>query len=177
MTKEKNFVITESDFVRLIAERDQLYKMLGSLIVMFKQEDKLKKHHRPYLHVRAEMDKMCDGYLHFLSALQERVNGDNYPVTVLEDGGDCPCCCGCAEQTDISENAASTNTIICDLIDDLIVLRDFMEVQEGFMKLLGAGIEVDEQVAKFEGAMHREMDEMIDRWEQMIYGHYRHESE
>lgn len=172
MTHNKKYVITEPELCRLIAERDRLYKMLGSLIVMFKQEDKLKKHHRPYLHVRAEMDRMCDGYLHFLSELQERVNGNDYPVSVLEDCKDKSCACSKGS----SEKKASESTVICDLIDDLLVLVECMEVQEGFMKLLGAGICVDEQVAKFGNEVHREMDEMLERWKQMIFGHYCHES-
>ena len=150
MNGNKKFVITETEFCKLIAEKDQLYKMLSNLVVMFKHEEKLKKHHRPYLHVRAEMDKMCDGYLKFLADMQERIKSDDYPVTVLEDGKDCSYECVDIETDDGNEIIEVANI----LVDDLITLVEY--------------VDLGEVPAKFNRFVNEEFDEMMERWDKML---------
>lgn len=164
MTENKKFVITETEFCKLIAEREQLYKMLSNFVVMFKHEEKLKKHHRPYLHVRAEMDKMCDGYLKFLADMQVRIKSDDYPVTVLEDGKDCSYECVDIETDDGNEIIEVANI----LVGDLITLVEFVDVLRHMIALLESGVDLGEVPAKFNRFLNEEFDEMMERWDKML---------
>ena len=67
---EKHVIIPENELATLVHDRTELAAMLSNLIAMWKYEEKLKQHHRPYLHVRKEMGKFCDTYLQQLSEMK-----------------------------------------------------------------------------------------------------------
>lgn len=164
MPQGNKVTVSTSELFALVNERNNLYKMLGSLIVMFKHEDKLKRHHRPYLHVRTEIDKMCDGYLKYLSELTNR---DNKEIHVFSQDGN-PC-----------EPAMTKGEIIgCvdELVGDLITLLEYIEILRNFVNLLESGIEMEEVTAKFNRFLTVELDEMMERWEKHI-SECDHESE
>lgn len=149
MIENKKFVITESDLCKLISERNQLQRMLGNLIVMFKHEDKLKRHHRPYLHVRTEIDKVCDGYLKYLSEISRQ---DDLKL-------------------DISSDRNSNTVHECkpdELVGDLVTLLEYIEILRNFIGLLESGIEMEEVTEKFNRYLNAELDEMTERWEKHL---------
>ena len=66
-TAEKVVTIPQTEFAVIIRDKAETATMLSNLIVMWKHEEKLKQHHRPYLHVRKETERMCDHYWKRLS--------------------------------------------------------------------------------------------------------------
>ena len=55
---EKYVTIPETKLAEFIYDRAELATMLCNLIVIWKHEEKLKQHHRPYLYVRKETEKL-----------------------------------------------------------------------------------------------------------------------
>lgn len=167
---EKYVTISETKLAELIYDRAELATMLSNLIVMWKHEEKLKQHHRPYLYVRKETEKLCDTYLKFLSEVTERM-GRNLNIYSAD--------CRTAEQTkepEVSVNRGEIIKVVDALAGDLVTLMEYMDVQRNFIRLLESGIEMEEVTAKFDRFLLSELDEMMERWEKYMTEHS-HESE
>ena len=167
---EKYVTVSEKELGELIYDRTELATMLCNLIVMWKHEEKLKQHHRPYLHVRKETEKLCDTYLKFLSEVTERM-GRSLRI--------CTADCQTAEQRkepEASVNRAEIIQMVDALAGDLVTLMEYMDVQRNFIRLLESGIEMEEVTAKFDRFLLTELDEMMERWEKYMTEHS-HESE
>lgn len=167
---EKYVTIPENKLGELIYDRTELATMLCNLIVMWKQEEKLKQHHRPYLHVRKETEKLCDTYLKFLSEVTEHMSSGLHI---------CYTDCRTAEQTkepEVSVNRGEIIKAVDALAGDLVTLMEYMDVQRNFIRLLESGIEMEEVTAKFDRFLLTELDEMMERWEKYMTEHS-HESE
>lgn len=167
---EKIVTIPENELAALVHDRTELATMLSNLIVMWKHEEKLKQHHRPYLYVRKETEKLCDTYLKHLSEVTERM-GSGLHICYAD--------CRTAEQT--KEPKASVNRgeiikVVDALAGDLVTLMEYMDVQRNFIRLLESGIEMEEVTAKFDRFLLTELDEMMERWEKYMTEHS-HESE
>ena len=167
---EKCVTIPENELAELIHDRTELATMLSNLIVMWKHEEKLKQHHRPYLHVRKETEKHCDTYLKHLSEVTERM-GSGLHI--------CSADCRTARQTkepEASVNRGEIIKMVDALVGDLVTLMEYMDVQRNFIRLLESGIEMEEVTAKFDRFLLTELDEMMERWEKHMTEHS-HESE
>jgi len=167
---EKYVTVPENKLGELIYDRTELATMLCNLIVMWKQEEKLQQHHRPYLHVRKETEKLCDTYLKFLSEVTERM-GSGLHI--------CSADCRTAEQTkepEASVNRGEIIKVVDALAGDLVTLMEYMDVQRNFIRLLESGIEMEEVTAKFDRFLTAELDEMMERWDKYMTEHS-HESE
>lgn len=167
---EKYVTIPETKLAELIYDRAELATMLSNLIVMWKHEEKLKQHHRPYLYVRKETEKLCDTYLKHLSEVTERM-GSGLHICYAD--------CRTAEQTkepEASVNRGEIIKVVDALAGDLVTLMEYMDVQRNFIRLLESGIEMEEVTAKFDRFLLTELDEMMERWEKYMTEHS-HESE
>ena len=167
---EKCVTIPENELAELIHDRTELATMLSNLIVMWKHEEKLKQHHRPYLHVRKETEKLCDTYLKHLSEVTERM-GSGLHI--------CSADCRTARQTkepEASVNRGEIMKMVDTLAGDLVTLMEYLDVQRNFIRLLESGIEMEEVTAKFDRFLLAELDEMMERWEKYMTEHS-HESE
>jgi len=167
---EKIVTIPENELATLVHDRTELATMLSNLIVMWKHEEKLKQHHRPYLYVRKETEKLCDTYLKHLSKVTERM-GNGLHICYTD--------CRTAEQTKepgVSVNREEIIKVVDALAGDLVTLMEYMDVQRNFIRLLESGIEMDEVTAKFDRFLLSELDEMMERWEKYMTEHS-HESE
>ena len=167
---EKCVTIPENELAELIHDRTELATMLSNLIVMWKHEEKLKQHHRPYLHVRKETEKLCDTYLKHLSEVTERM-GSGLHI--------CSADCRTARQTkepEASVNRGEIIKMVDTLAGDLMTLMEYLDVQRNFIRLLESGIEMEEVTAKFDRFLLAELDEMMERWEKYMTEHS-HESE
>ncbi len=167
---EKCVTIPEKELAELIHDRTELATMLCNLIVMWKHEEKLKQHHRPYLYVRKETEKLCDTYLKYLTEVTERM-GRSLPI----------CSADCRTAGQIKEPEASVNRgeiikMVDTLAGDLVTLMEYLDVQRNFIRLLESGIEMEEVTAKFDRFLLTELDEMMERWEKYMTEHS-HESE
>lgn len=167
---EKYVTIPENELAVLVHDRTELATMLSNLIVMWKHEEKLKQHHRPYLYVRKETEKLCDTYLKFLSEVTERM-GRSLNIYSAD--------CRTAELTkepEVSVNRGEIIKMVDALAGDLVTLMEYMDVQRNFIRLLESGIEMEEVTAKFDRFLLTELDEMMERWEKYMTEH-NHESE
>ena len=167
---EKYVTIPENELAALVHDRTELATMLSNLIVMWKHEEKLKQHHRPYLYVRKETEKICDTYLKHLSEVTERM-GSGLHICYAD--------CRTAEPTKEPETSVNRGEIIKAvdaLAGDLVTLMEYMDVQRNFIRLLESGIEMEEVTAKFDRFLLSELDEMMERWEKYMTEHS-HESE
>ena len=167
---EKYVTIPETKLAELIYDRAELATMLSNLIVMWKHEEKLKQHHRPYLYVRKETEKLCDTYLIFLSEVTERM-GRNLNIYSAD--------CQTAEQTKEPEalvNRAEIIKMVDALVGDLLTLMEYMDVLRNFISLLESGIKMEEVTAKFDRFLTTELNEMMERWDKYMTEHS-HESE
>ena len=167
---EKCVTIPENELAELIHDRTELATMLSNLIVMWKHKEKLKQHHRPYLHVRKETEKLCDTYLKHLSEVTERM-GSGLHI--------CSADCRTARQTkepEASVNRGEIIKMVDTLAGDLVTLMEYLDVQRNFIRLLESGIEMEEVTAKFDRFLLTELDEMMERWEKYMTEHS-HESE
>ena len=167
---ERIVTIPENELAELIHDRTELATMLSNLIVMWKHEEKLKQHHRPYLHVRKETEKLCDTYMRHLSEVTERM-GSGLHICYAD--------CRTAEQTkepEVSVNRGEIIKVVDALAGDLVTLMEYLDVQRNFIRLLESGIEMEEVTAKFVRFLLAELDEMMERWEKYMTEHS-HESE
>lgn len=167
---ETAVMIPKAELAAIVRDRSELATMLGSLIVMWKHEEKLKQHHRPYLHVRKETEKLCNTYLKHLSEVTERM-GNGLHI--------CSADCRAAEQTkepEASVNRGEIIKMVDALVGDLVTLMEYMDVQRNFIRLLESGIEMEEVTAKFDRFLLTELNEMMERWDKYMTEHS-HESE
>lgn len=167
---EKYVTIPENELAALVHDRSELATMLSNLIVMWKHEEKLKQHHRPYLYVRKETEKLCDTYLKHLSKVTERMSGGLHICSA-----DCQIA-GQLKEPEASVNQEEIIQMIDTLTGDLVTLMEYMDVQRNFIRLLESGIEMEEVTAKFDRFLLTELDEMMGRWEKYMTEHS-HESE
>ena len=167
---EKYVTIPENELAALVHDRSELATMLSNLIVMWKHEEKLKQHHRPYLYVRKETEKLCDTYLKHLSKVTERMSGGLHIRPA-----DCQTA-GQLKEPEASVNQEEIIQMIDTLTGDLVTLMEYMDVQRNFIRLLESGIEMEEVTAKFDRFLLTELDEMMGRWEKYMTEHS-HESE
>jgi len=167
---EKYVTVSENELGELIYDRTELATMLCNLIVMWKQEEKLKQHHRPYLHVRKETEKLCDTYLKFLSEVTERM-GRSLRICSADYRT-----AGQTKESEASVNQGEIIKMVDTLAGDLVTLMEYLDVQRNFIRLLESGIEMEEVTAKFDRFLLAELDEMMERWEKYMTEHS-HESE
>ncbi len=144
MTDHKT--VNEATFDTLVHDRDELCAMLGSLIVMWKREEKLKNHHRPYLHIRRETEKMCNAYLLRLAEISERAKTKllhNDKETALQKG-------------------------VSELVGDLVTLAEYIGILQNIIRLLVSGVDMESVSEKFNRFLDGELHSMMAQWERYI---------
>lgn len=163
--ESKKLLIPTSELYSLVEERNTFYSMLSNIIVLFKQEDKLKKHHRPYLHVRDEIDKLCDEALQYIGKMRKQTKLHEIHVS------DAMCeHCVCENAGKSAADRGEVIEIVDTLVGDLISLVEYVDVLRHMMYLLAAGVELGEATDKFNRFLNEEFDEMMERWEKTITG-------
>lgn len=144
MTDHKT--VNEATFDTLVHDRAELCAMLGSLIVMWKREEKLKNHHRPYLHIRRETEKMCNAYLLRLAEISERAKAEplhNGKETALQKG-------------------------VSELVGDLVTLAEYIGILQNIIRLLVSGVDMESVSEKFNRFLDGELHSMMAQWERYI---------
>lgn len=144
MTDHKT--VNEATFDTLVHDRAELCAMLGSLIVMWKREEKLKNHHRPYLHIRRETEKMCNAYLLRLAEISERAEAEplhNGKETALQKG-------------------------VSELVGDLVTLVEYIGILQNIIRLLVSGVDMESVSEKFNRFLDGELHSMMAQWERYI---------
>lgn len=134
-------------FDTLVHDRAELCAMLGSLIAMWKREEKLKNHHRPYLHIRRETEKLCNAYLLRLAEITKRT-GASPPL--YSNGKP-------VLQKDVSE-----------LVGDLVTLAEYIGILQNIIRLFVSGVDMESVSKKFNRFLDGELHSMMVRWERYI---------
>ncbi len=148
--------VRRDDLLSVAADMKKLCDMLTVLIALIQKEEKLKQHHRPYLHLRREMLGICENNLRTMTEIKVRTSSSM-----------CGCsfeCCldGCdteAQKTD------TENTAFYDMLDDLLVLAEHTGNLGNFVKLLMSGVNLGDTPAVYDETVQKVIEEMLERWE------------
>ncbi len=164
---EKYVTLPAKELATLVHDRTELATMLSNLIVMWKHEEKLKQHHRPYLYVRKETEKLCDAYLKRLSEMSRH----GVHIRFYETSANVP-----VSESSTQVNKAEISIIVRDMAEDILTLMEYLDIQRSFISLLKSGTKMEEVTDKFGCFLNKELDDMIDRLDKAITK-YSHESE
>jgi hypothetical protein len=156
--------IPKDELTAIIRDKTEATTMLCKIIAMWKHEEKLKQHHRPYLHIRKETEKMCDAYLNRLSEMNRH----------FEHGIHIRFC----EDADMESKVQRDEFVetVQKLADDMLTLMEYLDVQRNMISLLESGIVMEEVTEKFNRFLNKELDVMMDRLDKVI-SEYSYESE
>lgn len=109
--------VAMEDLDRFLVNMSHLLDVHFNLIELFQQEDKLKKHHRPYLHVREQIAETIERTAPIVLDIAAQLCDDmkdtaaKGQAVIDEECGDCPCkdceagCWNCANSPCMAEFA------------------------------------------------------------------------
>lgn len=153
---EKYVTIPENELAALVHDRTELATMLSNLIVMWKHEEKLKQHHRPYLHVRKEMGKFCDTYLQQLSEMKRDMeNGLHIRPT--------ECASKIPPKDYVPKDQAYKAVDV--LVNDILSLMEYLRIYDYMVDMMLTGIDMKETKEKVDLFVCERKSEIIDRCE------------
>jgi hypothetical protein len=173
-TGAKMIAIRECDLTQLCVYLSGTMYMLKDLIALWQQEEKLKRHHRPYLDVRQEMGQKCASYLRIIDETAAS-------IAMMSDGCALECMQGMddpheqGEETNAPEEKAvyAPSADIMDVLEDLLTVVEYLDVLSSFLSLLENGLQLNKDAAKASMDIWRDVGRILDRWEQ----YYCHVSE
>lgn len=153
---EKCVTIPENELATLVHDRTELATMLSNLIAMWKYEEKLKQHHRPYLHVRKEMGKFCDTYLQQLSEMKRDMeNGLHIRPT--------ECASEISPKDCVPKDQAYKAVDV--LVNDILSLMEYLRIYDYMVDMMLTGIDMKETKGKVDLFVCERKSEIIDRCE------------
>lgn len=156
--------IPKDELTAIIRDKTEATTMLCKIIAMWKHEEKLKQHHRPYLHIRKETEKMCDAYLNRLSEMNRHFENGIH-IRFCEDA-----------DTETKVQRDEFVETVQTLADDMLTLMEYLDVQRNMISLLESGIVMEDVTEKFNRFLNKELDVMMDRLDKVI-SEYSYESE
>ena len=158
---EKCVTIPENELAELIHDRTELATMLSNLIVMWKHEEKLKQHHRPYLYVRKETERLCDLYLQNLAEINERIQYGVHPCKEQMKIDDVP---HSTDETDgdfePQEVTSQSTSLLRMATEDLSSILEYVFVLRRFVKLLESGVGLCDVTEKFNVILDKEIEDI-----------------
>ena len=78
----------EMTFREVVKGMDSFFGLMGmtiELVNLIRKEEELKKHHRAYLHVRAEIEKRADAAMEFIAGIVDDLNAKEHFYHVSAD--------------------------------------------------------------------------------------------
>ena len=79
----------EMSFREVKEGMDSFFGLMGmtiELVNLIRKEEELKKHHRAYLHVRAEIEKRADAVMEFIAGIVDELNAKEHFYHVSTEG-------------------------------------------------------------------------------------------
>lgn len=153
---EKYVTIPENELAALVHDRTELATMLSNLIVMWKHEEKLKQHHRPYLHVRKEMGNFCDTYLQQLSEMKRDMeNGLHIRPTEYASE--------ISPKDSVPKDQAYKAVDV--LVNDILSLMEYLRIYDYMVDMILTGIDLKEIKEQVDLFVCERKSEIIDRCE------------
>lgn len=165
ITGKKMAAVDMAEIVAVAKDLKRLYVMLYRLIRMVQEEEKLKQHHRPYLHLRREMLSMCDIYLREMAEMVEK-----RPAIPCHCSMDC---IHCEVKDDVEHDNAKTGEDnsterLMKLIQDLRVMMEHTKNLRSFFHLLISGVNLKETPKMYDDIVEKDTYGMVDRWEMLM---------
>ena len=154
---EKCVTIPENELAELIHDRTELATMLSNLIAMWKHEEKQKQHHRPYLHIRKETEKLCNTYLKRIAEMNERMSCD------LHTSSGTGRCCNIVKPDFVPKDQAYKAVDV--LVNDILSLMKYLRIYDNMIDFMLTGIEIKELKEKVDLFMCEREAEILDRCE------------
>ena len=172
----------EMTFREVVEGMDSFFGLMGmtiELVNLIRKEEELKKHHRAYLHVRAEIEKRADAVMEFVAGIVDGLNAKEHFYHVSAEGA-----FPFAEAEGVNE--AEAVTISKDkydlMIEDLLIMaellgmvanmrsNDVRAIQE-FGKFVPAFAEFEKNRLSLYREAAKEAEDILNRWEGEIDEH------
>ena len=167
----------EMTFREVVEGMDSFFGLMGmavDLIALIRREDELKKHHRAYLHVRAEIERKADGLMEYIAGIVDGLAGkelschvaaeDGFPFAGTEDGDECVTIS--KEKYDLMIEDLLTMAELLDMVADMRT-KDVRAIQE-FGKYVPAFAAYEKNRLSLDREAAQEAEDIMTRWEDEI---------
>ena len=170
----------EMTFREVVKGMDSFFGLMGmtiKLINLIRKEEELKKHHRAYLHVRAEIEKRADAAMEFIAGIVDDLNAKEHFYHVSAEGA-----FPFAEAEDEGEAVTIPKDKYDLMIEDLLIMaellgmvanmrsNDVRAIQE-FGKFVHAFAEFEKNRLRLYREAAKEAEDILNRWEGEIDEH------
>ena len=167
----------EMTFREVVEGMDSFFGLMGmtvDLINLIRREDELKKHHRAYLHVRADIEKQADELTEYIAVILDGLAGkelschvtaeDGFPFAGTEDGDECVTIS--KEKYDLMIEDLLTMAELLDMVADMRT-KDVRAIQE-FGKYVPAFAAFEKNRLSLYREAAKEAEDILTRWEDEI---------
>ena len=167
----------EMTFREVVKGMDSFFGLMGmtiELINLIHKEEELKKHHRAYLHVRAEIENRADAVMEFIAGIVDELNAKEHFYHVSAEGT-----IPFAEAEDEGEAVTIPKDKYDLMIEDLLTMaellgmvadmrtKDVRAIQE-FGKYVPAFAAFEKNRLSLYREAAQEAEDILNRWEDEI---------
>ena len=167
----------EMTFREVVKGMDSFFGLMGmtiELVNLIRKEEKLKKHHRAYLHVRAEIEKRADAVMEFIAGIVDELNAKEHFYHVSAEGA-----IPFAKAEDEGEAVTIPKDKYDLMIEDLLTMaellgmvadmrtKDVRAIQE-FGKYVPAFAAFEKNRLRLYREAAKEAEDILNRWEDEI---------
>ena len=167
----------EMSFREVKEGMDSFFGLMGmtiELVNLIRKEEELKKHHRAYLHVRAEIEKRADAVMEFIAGIVDELNAKEHFYHVSTEGA-----IPFAEAEDEGEAVTIPKDKYDLMIEDLLTMaellgmvadmrtKDVRAIQE-FGKYVPAFAAFEKNRLSLYREAAKEAEDILNRWEDKI---------
>ena len=167
----------EMTFREVVKGMDSFFGLMGmtiELVNLIHKEKELKKHHRAYLHVRAEIEKRADAVMEFIAGIVDELNAKEHFYHVSTEGA-----IPFAEAEDEGEAVTIPKDKYDLMIEDLLTMaellgmvadmrtKDVRAIQE-FGKYVPAFAAFEKNRLSLYREAAKEAEDILTRWEDEI---------
>ena len=167
----------EMTFREVVKGMDSFFGLMGmtiELINLIHKEEELKKHHRAYLHVRAEIENRADAVMEFIAGIVDELNAKEHSYHVSTEGA-----IPFAEAEDEGEAVTIPKDKYDLMIEDLLTMaellgmvadmrtKDVRAIQE-FGKYVPAFAAFEKNRLSLYREAAKEAEDILNRWEDEI---------
>ena len=164
----------EMTFREVVKGMDSFFGLMGmtiELVNLIRKEEELKKHHRAYLHVRAEIEKRADAVMEFIAGIVDELNAKEHFYHVSAEGA-----IPFAEAEDEGEAVTIPKDKYDLMIEDLLTMaellgmvadmrtKDVRAIQE-FGKYVPAFAAFEKNRLRLYREAAKEAEDILNRWE------------
>ena len=116
----------EMTFREVVKGMDSFFGLMGmtiELVNLIRKEEELKKHHRAYLHVRAEIENRADAVMEFIAGIVDELNAKEHFYHVSTEGA-----IPFAEAEDEGEAVTIPKDKYDLMIEDLLTMAELLDM-------------------------------------------------